>query len=126
MCRDPRECFRLLVESQNLSLPTALKDTVSILQTRIVGMEFQSTLHTGTGVFKTPAGLDLKKPVSAAPQVKPAFLRVAEWPRGSFWVWLPARCSTPTSCFSLLCSDAHTCRSSPARDASHAFSAGQP
>lgn len=41
-------------------------------------MEFQSTLHTGTGVFKTPAGLDLKKPVSAAPQVKPAFLRVAE------------------------------------------------
>lgn len=78
MCRDPRECFRLLVESQNLSLPTALKDTVSILQTRIMGMEFQSTLHTGTGVFKTPVGLDLKQPVSAAPQVKPAFLRVAE------------------------------------------------
>lgn len=131
VCRDPRECFRLLVETQNLSLPTALKDAVSILQMRTVGMEFQSTLHTGTRVFKIPVGLDLQKPVSTAPRGEacvPSCGQGAASGSGS------ARCSTPTSRSSVLCSKTHTCHSShaevgvgpPARDASHAFSAGQP
>lgn len=111
VCRDPRECFRLLVETQNLSLPTALKDAVSILQMRTVGMEFQSTLHTGTRVFKIPVGLDLQKPVSTAPRGEacvPSCGQGAASGSGSAW------CSTPTSHSSVLCSKTHTCHSSHA------------
>ena len=128
VCRDPTECFGRLVEMQNLSLPTALKDAVSILQMRTVGMAFRSTLHTRAGVFPIPVALDLKKPVSVAP---PGDTRVPSCSRGAASGPGSAWSSTPTSRFSMLCSDPHTCRSfhaeagvgPPARDASHAFSA---